>query len=308
MGKALTYLDYFFIMRPTLFFPVWTVFLAGYYANQCFDTNQVVSGNHPVLVLVLLSLLMGAVFIFNQIVDIETDAKNQKLFFIAKGIISKSTAKAEGIILTIFPIAAAFFLNAKLGIIFIVIFLWTGIVYSLKPFSWKDRPILGIVTNFFGGWSVAACGWISAGTDNWLFVIYAIPYAVGLVAVFLLTTIPDIPGDRESQKITFGVKFGQQITIYWALGFEFLTIVLSFILGDDIIFFPALASFPLFVVASIRQRLADVVRAVKFTVLFASLAVCVVYPIYFGVLLFTYFFSKWYYKKRFNLEYPKFAA
>jgi len=308
------YLDYIFVLRPTLFFPVWTVFLAGYHANMLFDlkNNQSnsagITANNPLFGALLLTFLMGAVFIFNQIVDIQSDRENQKLFFIADGIIKRSIATFEGIVLTIFSIAIALIMDFKLGLIFIIVFIFTGIIYNFKPFVWKDRPLLGIIVNFCGGWSVASCGWIAAGTTNWMFVIYAIPYAMGLVAVYLLTTLPDIHGDRVAAKITFGVKYGLKLTIYWAAGFEFAAVMLSYLLKDYMLFLPALVSFPLFLIAAVSQKMEDILRAIKFTVLFASLAVCLKYPVYFLVILITFFFSKWYYRKRFELEYPKFAA
>ncbi len=314
MNERLKFLDYFFVLRPTLFFPVWTVFLAGLHANAVFAPRPTLlaEANLPVqyriLVALLLSLLMGAIFIFNQIADIETDRQNNKLFFIANGIIRKSVAAAEGIVLTVVAIVGAFFHSYPLGAMFVTIFLICGVIYSFKPFSWKDRPILGIVANFGGGWSVAACGWIAAGATSWSFALHAVPYALGLVAVYLLTTLPDIDGDRAAGKITFGVQFGYRVTIYWALIFELATVVMSFWLKDYLLLVPAALAAPLFIVALIRQNLTAVLHAVKFTVLLASLAVCVKYPGYFLVIVVTFYFSKWYYRRRFNLEYPRFAA
>ncbi|MDZ7340319.1 MAG: hypothetical protein ONB27_03110, partial [candidate division KSB1 bacterium] len=98
MNERLKFLDYFFVLRPTLFFPVWTVFLAGLHANAVFDPKHamsslaIVPAQNQILVALLLSLLMGAIFIFNQIADIETDRQNNKLFFIANGIIRKPVA------------------------------------------------------------------------------------------------------------------------------------------------------------------------------------------------------------------------
>lgn len=314
MINRIKYLDYIFVMRPTLFFPVWTVFLAGHHAKTIFDPGSSWESTgilHSALIFaiaLLLSLLMGAIFIFNQLTDIETDRRNNKLFFIAKNIINKKKAITEGMLLTIIAIGIAFIIDSKLGLIFIIIFVSCGVIYSFKPFSWKDKPILGIVANFLGGWSVAACGWIAAGATNWKFAVHALPYAVGLVAVYLLTTLPDIPGDRSAKKITFGVRYGQKATIYWAVGFELAAVALAFLLKDYLLFLPALAALPLFLVAAIRQNMSDILRAIKFTVLFASLAVCFKYPVYFVVIVFVFFFSKWYYRKRFDLEYPRFAA
>ena len=308
------YLDYIFVLRPTLFFPVWTVFLAGYHANLLFDPQNnfpgsgLIETNNPIVDAVLLTFLMGAVFIFNQVADIQSDKENQKLFFLANGIIKKNAAVLEGVLLTILSISAAFLLNYKMGLIFLTVLIFTGIIYNFTPFVWKDKPILGIVVNFCGGWSVAACGWIAGGTSSWKFIIYAIPYAIGLVAVYLLTTLPDIDGDEATGKITFGVKYGKKATTYLAVGFELVTVVLSYLLKDYMLFLPALVSFPLFLIAAVSQKMDDVFRAIKFTVLFASLAVCLKYPLYFVVIFVTFYFSKWYYRKRFDLEYPKFAA
>lgn len=302
------------MMRPTLFFPVWTVFLGGYHAKTIFDpgnTSEGAGAFHTGIgfaIAILLSLMMGAIFIFNQITDIETDRRNNKLFFIANNIIDKKNATAEGTLLATIALGIAFIIDYKLGLIFILIFISCGVIYSFKPFSWKDKPILGVIANFLGGWSVAACGWIAAGASNWKFVVHAIPYAVGLVAVYLLTTLPDIPGDRAAKKITFGVRYGQKATTCWALGFELVAAALAFLLHDYILFFPAIAALPLFILAAARQNMNDILRAIKFTVLFASLAVCVKYPVYFAVIVAVFFFSKWYYRRRFDLEYPRFAA
>lgn len=314
MNNRIKYLDYIFVMRPTLFFPVWTVFLGGHHAKTIFDpattleTARIVPSSLIFVIAILLSLMMGAIFIFNQITDIETDRNNNKLFFIANSIIAKKKATTEAIFLSIIALGFAVIIDYKLGLIFLLIFMSCGVIYSFKPFSWKDKPVLGILANFLGGWSVAACGAIAAGASNWKFAIHAVPYAVGLVAVYLLTTLPDIPGDRSAKKITFGVRFGQKKTIYWAVGFELVAVVLAFLLNDYILFLPALAAFPLFLIAAARQNMNDILRAIKFTVLFASLAVCVIYPLYLAVIVLVFFFSKWYYRRRFDLEYPRFAA
>ncbi len=305
-NKFLRKLDYFFIMRPTLFFPLWTFFLAGYYSAV--RSNPALATKSPIIPMILLTLLMGAVFIVNQIVDRETDAKNDKLFFIAKGIISHSSAFKQAVLLIVSTIVLAFVINIELGIIFIVVAIFTGYLYSVKPFSWKDRPLLGIVTNFGGGWSIFVCGWLASGYFGKEFAVQALPYATAIVAVFLLTTIPDIPGDRDVGKITFGVRYGIKMTTLWALIAEICSAATAFWLREWILFFPAMAAMILFLKAAIANDEVSVAHAIKFTVLFASLAVCVVYPAYLLLLVANYFFSKWYYKKRFNLEYPKFAA
>ena len=137
-------MDYLFVLRPTLFFPVWTVFLANYYASTRFDTSSDAMTNNlsPFNASFLITLLMGSVFIINQIVDIETDKKNNKLFIIADGYISIKNAVLETLILAVLPFAVSFYINMKLGIIFLLIFFSTCILYNIEPFAWKDKPIL----------------------------------------------------------------------------------------------------------------------------------------------------------------------
>ena len=300
------FLDYFFIMRPTLFFPLWTFFLAGCFSAQRYAVLH--NHNRMLVSMGLLTLLMGAVYIINQIVDAEGDAKNDKLFFIARGIISEKSAKIQVAILLACSIAVAFLLDLKLGMMFIIVTIFTGLLYSIRPFSWKDRPILGILTNFAGGWSIVACGMVAAGYWGKGIFIRPLPYAVAIVSVFLLTTILDISGDKETEKITFGVRYGLKKTVYWALVFEIICAIISFWLREWLLFFPAVLAMPLFSIAAFKQDLKSINLAIKITVLLASLAVCAVYPFYFLLIVVNYFFSKWYYRVRFHLEYPKFAA
>ena len=55
LNRKVRLLDYFFVMRPTLFFPVCAVFLAGYNANIIFDSkednyvSEIISGSRPVV-------------------------------------------------------------------------------------------------------------------------------------------------------------------------------------------------------------------------------------------------------------------
>ncbi len=310
MNNFVKLFDYFFVLRPTLFFPVWTVYLANYQRNLIFDeaTPQAAETFNPVIIGALLTMLMGSAFIINQIKDIVSDQKNNKLFIIADGYIKKWKAIIEAIVLLSVSLIAAFFLDYRIGIIFCCVFFVTGILYNVKPFEWKDKPFLGIVANFLGGITVACVGCISSGLTDWEFLLKTIPYGLGLLAVFFLTTLADIEGDAEAGKITIGVKYGFAISIFLALIFEILTVAMSFYLKEFILFFPALLSLPLFVTTAITQKLDDALRTVKFSVLFTSIAVCIKFPYYFVLIVAIFYLSKWYYKKRFNIDYPKFAA
>ena len=323
-------LDYFFVLRPTLFYPVWTVFLAGFFVQSKYGmaaTNS--ASNHQFLdtngiafiwVGLFLTMLMGAVFILNQIMDRKTDNKNHKLFLIAHGHLTPKAAFIESAVLIVIAVIFAFIFSIKMGVLFLGILILTGWLYSFEPFKFKDRPLLGLVANGLGAFLIFFGGWIIRGVLTQESVIYSIPYVCSVAAVYLLTTLPDVEGDVSTQKLTFGVKFGVKKTVYFALIFEVVALVLSYRSNDELIFYPALFSLPFFIWASVTLKMTEVLRAVKYSILLLTFTICIKWVItysntafsfkyaYFFLLVGIYFLSKIYYKIRFGLSYPNLSV
>lgn len=305
--------DYVFVLRPTLFFPVWTVYAAGYFAFHRFSF----AGNNgaaPILNTTALSLmgwltlLTGGAFILNQLCDVATDARNHKLFLIAHRHISPRAAWLEMILLSGMAVASAFFYGAELGGLFIAIFLLTGILYSAAPFQWKDRPLLGLLANALGALLIFAAGWWSVQIEWQLPLQHALPYMLAVAAVYLYTTLLDVDGDADAQKMTFGVRYGRRATVIAGCAVELGALAAAWWLEDPIILYPALGAAPFFCWAAINQRLTDVSRAIKFPILFLALAICVKAWPYFFLLALVFYLSRWYYRRRFGLKYPSLAA
>lgn len=318
MKRLIKPFDYIFVLRPTLFFPVWTVFLAGFFVQQKFGiaaTSSAINYQNPgslgkdfLFVGLNLTLLMGAIFILNQIKDRVTDHQNKKLFLIANGYLSPKAAFIEALILMTFSLVFAFIFSLLMGILFFVILIVTGIFYSFKPFSWKDRPILGLFTNILGAFFIFGGGWIIKGSVTQKMLIHALPYACAVAAVYLFTTLPDLEGDASSEKLTFGVKYGIKTTVYCGLFFEILALIVALKLNDEIIFYPAFFSLPFFLWAVINLKMRDILRAIKYSILLLSLTICIKLPLYFFVLVSVYFISKGYYKLRFGINYPSLSV
>ncbi|MCK4571813.1 hypothetical protein KAT89_02680, partial [candidate division WOR-3 bacterium] len=90
-------MDYFILMRPTLFIPVWMFFLLGvHFADGSLNFRSI-------SIFILYTSLMGGVYILNQIVDRESDRKNEKLFLLSDEIIPISYAYLEMLLLFIIP-------------------------------------------------------------------------------------------------------------------------------------------------------------------------------------------------------------
>jgi 4-hydroxybenzoate polyprenyltransferase len=314
MKHGVSILDYVFVMRPTLLFPVWTIFLAGFSAQGRFGTGLVrmdlgwFSVADYILVGVLITLCMGAAFVLNQVADVASDSYNDKLFLVANGDVSRREAVVETITLFLLAVVSGFLLKPTVGAALLLCFLVAGVLYSCPPFLFKDRPHMGFLANGIGALLVFSTGWLIRGTVEAAMWIHALPYIFALWSVYFFTTLPDIDGDRRAGKITVGVRYGVPACMWAAFCFELATIVSAYLVRDYLILFPALLSLPLFVLAIVRRTVADGVRVTKFGLLFVALAYCYKFPGFFPLLLLVFLACKWYYKKRFGISYPSFAA
>ncbi|KAA3612285.1 MAG: hypothetical protein DWQ05_20005 [Calditrichaeota bacterium] len=302
--------DYLFVLRPTLFFPVWTVYAAGFFSAKRFLplALQVDNSGWGLAVGIALSLLMGSAFILNQIVDVTTDKLNNKLFLIADGHIPMVIAIFETVLLGIVPLVIVAVFSWMMVLIFVAIYLVTGLLYSLPLFKWKDKPLLGIVANAGGAFLIFSAGWWVKDISFVQPIIHAIPYAAAVAAVYIFTTVVDETGDAQCDKNTFAVKYGFKAVIWAGFCFELVALYSAWLLNDPLIFYPALLAFPFFILAAKKQSMTEVIRAIKFPILLLSLAICVLLPNYFLLLAVTYYLSKWYYYYRFGLHYPSLEA
>jgi len=313
MNRIVKLCDYIFVLRPTLFFPVWTVYAAGYLAFHKFSAAGI-NAAAPALdqtalsLLGILTLLMGSGYILNQLCDVETDRRNHKLFLIADRHLSPLAAWTEMILLCGFTLVAGFFYGTAIGVLLAIIFLLTGIFYNVAPFAWKGRPLLGLISNALGALLIFTAGWWSQQIEWQLPVRHALPYMFAVAAVYLYTTLLDLDGDAGAEKMTFGVRYGFSATTIAGCMLELGALISAWWLKDFVIFFPALIAAPFFIRAAVKQRLGDVSRAIKLPIVFLAVAICLHVWQYFLLLAFVFYFSKWYYRRRFGLNYPSLAA
>jgi 4-hydroxybenzoate polyprenyltransferase len=302
MKKPIVLFDYVFLLRPTLFYPVWTFFLAGFWSGS---RSSRPSPSFPFLLgcLSALTALLGGIYIFNQIADRKTDKANGKLFLLANGIVPVRSAVLEAALLTAAATAAAVFLHFRLALLFLTIFLVTGVAYNVPPFSWKNRPIAGLFTNVLGGVLIYAGGWLAAGGRG-IFPFESAAYACAVAAAYLCTTLPDMKGDKKTGKITFPIRYGVRTALFWSLGFDVMSVLLSLVFRNWMLFIPALIALPFFIRAAAGSSFPDSVRATKLSILALAGSVCAVYPSYLVPVLGVFFLSKWYYRKRFGFDYP----
>ena len=304
--------DYFFVLRPMLFFPGWSTMMAGYFIQSkttWFPPYPLqINMFHLIITLVGFAMIMGSAFVLNQLQDIESDQKNKKLFIISDGILSKKTVWWEMIILTVLSFLVAFIIKIEVGISFVLFFIITGLFYNFPPLKLKDRPWGSLLANGLMGWFAFVIGWISTHTISAILLTDSLPYLFFNIALYLFTTLPDREGDKNSGKKTLAVILSLKKIVYIALVFFFAGLLISIWLTDKQALIFYILTLPLFIYTIVASNVENTIRTTKYGILFFSITICFRWPAYFLLMLSGYFGTKWYFRKRFGLNYPNFSG
>jgi 4-hydroxybenzoate polyprenyltransferase len=294
------YLDYLFVIRPVLMPPVWTILLLGHHRSAVLSGES----NLPGLILLLVTFLVGAVYLLNQIYDVESDRINKKLFFLSEGYISKKNAIFQTILLNLISIIPAYFISLNLGLLFTLGFLF-GFFYSVPPFSLKGRPWGGFLFNILAHGNLAFLGgWSMNHTLSGESILFSLPYMFAVGAVYLNTTIPDMEGDKRSGKITLAVKWGKEKVVIFAFTLVLIATSLSFLFKDIPFFIASALVLPFFLFGVLTKKNNNIILSSKLSILFLSIAAGYFYPWYFAILVLGFILTRLYYKARFGLDYP----
>jgi 4-hydroxybenzoate polyprenyltransferase len=303
-------LDYLFILRPLILIPAWNFLLIGNYIAR----GQ--SGLTPELVLgfVIFTCIMGGTYILNQIMDRETDRINRKLFLLSEGYISVKAAYGEMICLWVVGLGLSFMVN-NMFLLFVVISLVMGIMYSVRPFKLKGRPILDTLANGIGyGMVNFGVGWLLFRDFEWVMFYRFIPYFLSICAVFINTTVVDMQGDAKAHERTTALLLGERAATTLSTLIMLAAIIMSAVLRDIVCLIPAAVSLPLFLYVvfhtyskgTVHRRMT--IASFRLPGLLFTIIAAVLYPPYFAVLIIVFIGMRLYYKHRFNMIYPSLAG
>ena len=305
-SRILQLLDYFFVLRPTLFFPIWTIALVGAYAAKRFAGSWEPLGLfYGFVVFALYTLTIGAVYLINNIIDRRNDAANNKVFLIAEEYISPK--KAMVYLVLLLGIIGIFSLLVSVNLFwwFTGMFLFWGVAYSAPPLSLKDRPVGGILANVISGVGLFGFGWsLYSSVDGLTVWWYSIPYVLAWVSISILTTIPDSHGDALDDKETIAVAIGHHKTQDYAFLLLGLALLFSILTWDWVIGFSSVLALPFYSMMWNTRTTQNTLRAIRFGISFLSFAMFFVFPGYFVACLILFLLARWYYKERFDLLYP----
>jgi 4-hydroxybenzoate polyprenyltransferase len=316
--------DCLFLLRISLLAPVWTIIILGWVtaAPQALAGGSVAAGfgiGESLLWLSLgsFSLIVAAIYVVNQIADIESDRINHKLFLLPRGIIPVRVAWTLALLCAgCGMLVAAIFLDGIM-LSFYAVALLLGYLYNLPPARLKDRAWGGAVANFLGHGALSyLVGWhaahIATGGSEPLLTGFVASLSPGFAnaAVYITTTIADAEGDRLTGKRTFSVVYGERTTALVATIACLAALLLAFTLTHNrwVMAVPAAISVFFFGYLWIMPRRDAAFRAFKWPVFILTASVTLYVPLYAVLVLLTFAASRTYYRRRFGIEYPTFKA
>lgn len=311
--KYLAVLDYFFVLRPMLFFPGWATLLAGYFVARhrgSIALNGLIGSAPPetAWLLIAFAAAMGASFLLNQITDVESDRINNKLFIIAEGYLTRFSALTESAVLIGIALFISFAFSAGTGALILIFIVLTGWFYNFAPFRFKDRPWWSLLANSLMGWLAFAIGWTAVVPFGPRLLVDSLPYLLLNTALYLYTTLPDREGDAETSKKTLAVMYGTDKLIMAAFAMFSAGLIIAFVQWDTQALFILILSAPFFLLTLGSRRVEKAVQTTKFTILFFNLIIALQAPWYFILMIGLFFITRWYFKARFDFDYPNFKG
>ncbi len=312
------YLDYFFITRPILFLPGWATTIAGYLAaiESLNLIDLLIKGNFRIEFwdarlfwgIVVFSFAMGGSFILNQLRDVSTDKKNNKLFLLGDGHVPIRHGYAESFLLLVVSLIIGIKMKFTLFLVITIGLAVGAYMYNFSPFNFKNKPNWGLISNMVIGWLAFVIGWILLEPINSTLIIRSLPYLFFNTGLYFLTTLPDMEGDALSHKITFPVKYGFKTTVWMSIICFLITIFLSLILRDQFLFVTVVLICPFMMRLILSRNVASAILVVKMGIFFFCIVLSIKFPLFLLILIYLFLLSRFYYKRRFQFDYPNFKG
>lgn len=287
--------------------PVWTVYLVSLHYHH--ELSGAVFSLTDMLILLGLSLLASGAFYVNQVYDYESDLMNKKVMFLQENLLTKSALLWVFGLTAIVALVIGVFVSLLTASIFLSL-LALAHLYSAPPARFKDRPVAALLANGIGhgllisvavmpGMTVHNMGLL--GWDNPLY------FALTVGGVYLVTTIPDVHGDRFMGKNTMAVWIGRRGTLALATVFQGSAALLAYSSGFLLLSILAVIASVLSMAAFTISGERIVLLSAKLPLLLLTLAACWFYPGYLIFLVVLVVSTRAYYRQRFGLTYPRLA-
>ena len=299
-------LDGLFLFRPTLFIPAWIITAAGLGIGHWLEHRNLfwhVAWNGGIFLLFAgVALIVSAAFARGYASDgREASIKGYPALPELRAQYEKFVGRFAwtGLGVGLLLVLPQGWLAVAGGL---ALFLVWGLVYASRPDLWKNRPAVETALHVLAGSALLLMGWAASGAGLFGNLHLFGPYLLTLAA--LLATGSITPGPVHAGKKpppsarSMGlVSIVGTVLLLWAA-------IWAYRIGNPVISTGAALVIPFFIVASLYRRIRDLVRAGRYAILIGAIFVGARYPLLFPPLIFIFFLSRYYHRRRFGLLHP----
>lgn len=152
-----------------------------------------------------------AIYLLNDVFDLEVDRINAPTRPLLTGV-TRNEILALILLLNVVGMGIAFYLG-WMAVLVIAFEILLGIVYSVKPFNFKDRFIVKTLTIAAGGALSNLFGGVASGTVNIDLVFCSSMFVIYAFATSPLNDLADYIGDKAQRRRTIPIVIGAEKTI-----------------------------------------------------------------------------------------------
>lgn len=206
--------------------------------------GSLISGQFNIIVLPVAISFMFMYFgatILNDVYDFETDRINSPYRPLQTKKISIRLAKKLAWASYLIAILLVIFFRTEI-IVLVILTIVLSILYSVPPFSLKDKILIGVIDlSFLTIFMPVFTGYILISNNiDFNFIYFLIFLTLSFLFIAFLKDLKDLTGDIVTNKRTFAIKFGKKITSYVStFGFTICILLtmfyLSIIINDYLI-------------------------------------------------------------------------
>ena len=298
--KIVSYFDYIFIYRPTLFFIVWAIICAGMY------TAYLASGHihqwmfefnlKTCLLFISISFIMGAIFIeeqqevLNQHEYLNED--NIKLLF--------NVSLYTGLILLLF-------INIYNFILGLILYLFWHTFYNQEKV--QNNLLIKCLSNIFISIILLFSGFFIVQSKGNYFSLdlisiqYTSLLVIFLFSLYYLTVFLFIEMLSDKNIIN-----DRRIVVLVSTILLVLVLIVSLSMNEPLLSICTLVSLPFYLYALLRNMNKDIVRALRYPLFIFNFFTVTIFPFLAIPVIVVFYISKYYYWHRFDLHYPTFLV
>ena len=311
--KIVPSLDMIMIARLSYFFGVWAMVCIGMYIgdliNNSVDINSITMSFSTSMLFLGISFICAAIFVNNQIHDLETDKNNNKKIII-DNYITIDFSKKVALFFIVCGLLLIIFIDYLVVFPMALLYLICGVLFTNKNLKFKQNIFLNFLFYMILALFLILSGITYSRSGMSIINLFAMsikyltPFLLLYGAVVLAVNILDQEGDRLSNRCTIPQNIGVRFTSIIAFLMCFLSFLIGLYIEEPLSVVCSISSVPFFLFLIFRGKEKDIVRAVRYPILLVNFYIFMIFPLLLYPIVITFYLSKYYYWHRFSLHYP----